>query len=83
MWCYQSSRNDQPVIDKLSELAEQLPTRGFDAYYGRMRQQGYEWSRNKVLRVYRLMKLKKRSKHKKRLPTRFKESLNAPLLRTS
>ena len=51
MWYYQSCRNDQPVIDKLSELAEQLPTRGFDTYYGRMQQQGYEWSRNKVLRI--------------------------------
>ena len=78
MWYYQSIRNDQPVITKLTELAEQLPTRGFDTYYGRLRQQGYTWSRNKVLRVYRLMKLKLRRKHKKRLPNRFKEPLNVP-----
>ena len=51
MWYYQSIRDDRPVIAKLTELAEQLPTRGFDTYYGRMRQQGYEWSRNKVLRI--------------------------------
>ena len=51
MWYYQSSRTDQPVIDKWLELAEQLPTRGFDTYYGRIPQQGYEWSRNKVLRI--------------------------------
>ncbi len=68
---YQSSRDDQRVIDKLTELAEQLPTRGLDTYCGRLRQQGIEWSRNKVLRVYRLMKLKLRRKHKRRLPGRF------------
>lgn len=78
MWYYRSVRDDQPVIDKLTELAEQLPTRGFDTYYGRLGQQGYEWSRNKVLRVYRLMKLKMRRKHKKRLPNRFKEPLSVP-----
>lgn len=75
MWYYRSVRNDQPVIAKLGELAEQLPTRGFDTYYGRLRQQGYKWSRNKVLRVYRLMKLKMRRKCKRRLPARVKESL--------
>ncbi len=79
MWYYKSTRDDRPVIAKLTELAEQLPTRGFDTYYGRMRQQGYEWSRNKVLRVYRLMKLKMRRKHKKRLPSRIKEPLNVPI----
>jgi len=79
MWYYQSTRDDQPVIAKLTELAKQLPTRGFDTYYGRMRQQGYQWSRNKVLRVYRLMKLKMRRKHKKRLPDRIKEPLDIPL----
>jgi len=37
MWYYQSKRDDSEVVDKLSELAEQLPTRGFDEYYGRIR----------------------------------------------
>ena len=78
MWYYQSQKDDQPVIDKLTEMATLLPTRGFDAYYGRIRQQGYSWSRNKVLRVYRLMKLKLRRKHKKRLPNRYKEQLHVP-----
>lgn len=68
------------VIAKLQELSEQLPTRGFDNYYGRLRQQGYSWSRNKVLRVYRLMKLSLRRKHKKRLPSRIKEPLTVPCM---
>lgn len=66
------------VIAKLQELSEQLPTRGFDNYYGRLQQQGYSWSRNKVLRVYRLMKLSLRRKYKKRLPSRVKEPLIVP-----
>lgn len=78
MWYYQSSRNDAEVIEKLQELAEKLPTRGFDTYFGRIKQQGFIWSRNKVLRVYRLMKLGLRRKHKKRLPSRIKEPLVVP-----
>ena len=78
MWYYQSKKDDSEVIDKLSELAEQLPTRGFDEYYGRIRQQGYKWNRKRVLRVYRLMKLGLRRKHKKRLPIRVKEPLVLP-----
>lgn len=78
MWYYESRRNDQEVIAKLQEMAEKLPTRGFDAYFGRLRQQGFKWSRNKVLRIYRLMKLGLRRKHKKRLPCRIKEPLIVP-----
>lgn len=78
MWYYQTRRDDSEVIDKLTELAEQLPTRGFETYFGRLRQQGYSWSRNKVLRVYRQMNLKMRRKHKRRLPSRNQESLVVP-----
>jgi putative transposase len=78
MWYYQSKKDDSRLIKQLSILAEQHPTRGFDNYYGRLRQQGYPWSRNKVLRVYRLMKLGLRRKHKKRLPARIKEPLQVP-----
>lgn len=78
MWYYQSKRDDSEVIGKLSELADQLPTRGFDEYYGRIRRQGYTWNRKRVLRIYRLMKLGLRRKHKKRLPARVKQSLVLP-----
>ncbi len=78
MWYYQSKKDDSEVVDKLSELAEQLPTRGFDEYYGRIRQQGYKWNRKRVLRIYRLMKLGLRRKHKKRLPARVKQPLILP-----
>ena len=78
LWYYQTKKDDQPLMDKLSELAEQLPTRGFDEYYGRIRQQGFGWNRKRVLRVYRKMKLGLRRKHKKRLPTRIKAPLQVP-----
>lgn len=78
MWYYQSRKDDSEVMDKLAELAEKLPTRGFDEYYGRIRQQGYVWNRKRVLRIYRLMKLGLRRKHKRRLPTRVKHPLISP-----
>ena len=62
MWYYQTKKDDQPVMDKLSELAEQLPTRGLDEYYGRIRQEGLKWNRKRVLRVYRKMRLGLRRK---------------------
>jgi len=78
MWYYQSTKDDSEVMDKLSEFAELLPARGFDEYYERIRQQGYKWNRKRVLRIYRLMKLGLRRKHKKRLPERVKQPLVLP-----
>ena len=78
MWYYQKKKDDQPVIDKLTDLAEQLPTRGFDEYFGRIRQEGFIWNRKRVLRVYRMMRLGLRRKYKKRLPQRVKEPLVEP-----
>ena len=63
------------MITRLNELAQQLPTRGFDKYYGIIRNEGRGWGRRRVLRVYREMKLKLRRKHKRRLPSRIKEPL--------
>jgi len=78
MWYYQKKKDDQPVMDKLAELAEQLPTRGFDEYYGRIRQEGLIWNRKRVLRVYRKMRLGLRRSYKKRLPERVKEPILVP-----
>ena len=79
MWYYQASKDDTEVIDKLSKLAEQLPTRGFDEYYKRIRREGLQWNRKRVLRVYRAMKLKLRRKYKKRLIKRVKQPLLPPI----
>jgi len=79
MWYYRSKKNDREVIDKLPELAEQLPTRGFDEYYKRIRREGHKWNRKRVLRVYRNMKPKLRRKHKKRIISRVKQALEVPM----
>ena len=78
MWYYQKQKDDSEVIDKLSELSTELSTRGFDEYYNRIRREGYQWNRKRVLRVYRNMKLKLRRKHKKRLGDRVKTPLETP-----
>jgi len=77
-WYYLPVRNDSEVIEKLEELAERYPTRGFDTYYGKIRSEGLRWNRKRVLRVYRKMNLKMRRKRKRRLPTRVREPLTVP-----
>jgi putative transposase len=78
MFYYSHRRDDSAVISKLEELAEKLPTRGFDEYFGRIRNEGIKWNHKRVRRVYRMMKLNLRRKHKRRIPTRIKEPLSVP-----
>lgn len=78
MWYYQSKKDDSEVIDKLSVLAELYSTRGFDEYYHKIRREGLQWNRKRVLRIYREMKLSLRRKHKKRLIKRVKQPLETP-----
>ncbi len=77
-WYYQSKKDDQPVIDKLRAYADCYPTRGFDDYYGKIRNEGIKWNRKRVLRVYRLLNLKHRRRHKRRLPVRVRQPLQVP-----
>ena len=78
MWYYESRKDDSELIDKLNELAELLPTRGLDEYYGRLRAQGYSWNRKRVYRVYKLLRLQLRRKRKRRLPSRNPKPLEVP-----
>jgi len=78
MWYCQSKQDDSEVIDKLTELAEAYPTRGFGEYYNKNRSEGLKWNRKRVLRVYRNMKLSLRCKHKKRLNRHVKQPLETP-----
>jgi putative transposase len=79
MWYYTSRKDDEQVITKLSELAEELPTRGFDSYFGRIRLQGYPWNRKRVLRIYRAMKLGLRRRYKKRLSVPVQDPIEVPV----
>lgn len=79
LYYYVSVKDDSPVISKLRELVDQKPTRGFWYYYGRIRNDGLIWNHKRVKRVYNLMKLNLRRKHKRRLPQRTKEALCLPV----
>jgi len=78
MWYYKKRRDDSDLIAKLNELADLLPTRGLDEYVGRLRAQGYPWNRKRIYRVYKMLRLEKRCKRKRRLPARNPEPLSVP-----
>lgn len=77
LWYYKSKKDDTTVTNKLQSLAERYPTRGFDDYYRKIRLEGLIWNRKRVLRIYRSLKLTLRRKHKRRLPPRIRQSLEA------
>ena len=72
---YKSTKDDQEVIEALQELAFQHPTYGFRKLFAYLRRSGKNWNHKKVYRVYKLLKLNKRRKGKRRLPTRVKQPL--------
>ena len=72
---YRSKKDDSSVIEALSSLVEQKPTRGFPYYFNRLRNAGQPWNRKRVKRVYNLMNLNLRRKHKRRLPQRVGSAL--------
>lgn len=63
-------RSDADVIEVLLKLAHELPDLGFGKLFDRIRRQGRVWNHKRVYRVYCMLKLNKRRRGKKRLPTR-------------
>lgn len=78
MWYYRSCKDDTEVEKKLTEMSEQLPTKGFWEYYGRIRNEGLKWNHKRVKRVYNKLRLNLRRKKKRRLPAREKRPLQLP-----
>lgn len=74
-WYNKSVRNDTEVIKALKVEIEKKPNRGFDYLYCRLVKQGYTWSRNKVLRIYREQGLVRRPKAHKRFPDELRKPL--------
>ena len=72
---YQSKKDDKEVIAALQQLAEQHPSYGFRKLFAYIRRSGNSWNHKRVYRVYRLLKLNKKRKGKRRLPTRVKQPL--------
>lgn len=73
-----SSKDDREVIDMLQELAFKHPSYGFRKLFAYIRRMGKCWNHKKVYRVYKYLKLHKRRKGKRRLPTRIKQPLIQP-----
>jgi len=61
---------DGEIIAGLLDLAHRRPEEGFPKLFKRLRRQGRRWGHNRVHRVYCSLKLNKRRKGKRRLPTR-------------
>ena len=77
-WYYQSKLDDTVVVNKLNEMVEKYPNRGFENYCHRIRREGYKWAWSRMLRVYREMGLVRRPKRRKRLPESLRKPLEQP-----
>lgn len=72
---YRSVKNDKEAIDALQALANQYPAYGFRKLFAILKRNGRKWNHKKIYRLYRLLKLNKRRKGKRRLPSRVKQPL--------
>lgn len=66
------------MIDALLALAESKPAYGFKLMFLTLRRQGHHWNHKRVYRIYRMLNLNLRRKHKRRLPGRDPEPLSVP-----
>jgi putative transposase len=72
---YRSKRNDGAIIEALQGLAYRHPSYGFRKLFAYLRRSGKTWNHKKVYRVYKLLKLNKKRRGKRRLPARVKQPL--------
>ena len=79
-WYHKSKLDDSQVRSILEACVIKHPNRGFDNYFKRIRREGYQWSRNRVLRVYREMGLVRRPKKRKRLPEALRKPLDTAVM---
>lgn len=68
---YSIRKNDNAVITALQELAFKHPDYGFRKLFSYLRMAGHKWNHKRIYRVYKLLKLNKRRKGKRRLPLSF------------
>jgi putative transposase len=72
-------KDDTEAMERLQELVAKHPSIGFWKSYYRLRRQGYKWNHKRLYRIYTLMKLNIRRRHKRRLPARVKQALFQPM----
>jgi putative transposase len=75
---YREVKDDSELIAALQPLAYQHPSYGFRKLYAYLRRAGKSWNHKKVYRVYKLLKLNKKTKGKRRLAARQKQPLVQP-----
>lgn len=68
------------MIAKLQEAVERYPAYGFSKLFKALRRWGHPWNHKRVYRLYCELKLNKRRRGKKRLPTRSPEPLAVPAM---
>ena len=79
VYAYQAKpRDDGPVIEALTSLADQHPRWGFGKMFPVIKRQEHGWNHKKVYRVYCELKMNLRRKGKKRLPNRNPRPLCVP-----
>lgn len=74
----QNTEKDVPVITELNRLAGRHPGYGFGKMKDRLKLDGFGWNHKKIRRVYKLLNMNLRRKHKRRLPTRQAITISIP-----
>jgi putative transposase len=72
-------RDDSPVIEALTTLADRHQSFGFRKLYVVLRRAGHAWNHKRVWRVYCAMKLNKRRKFKRRRQVEQPQPLVQPI----
>ena len=67
------------MITALQALADEHPVYGFRKLFACLKRAGKQWNHKKVYRVYKLLKLNKKKRGKRRLPARIKQPLQKQL----
>lgn len=73
LFYYRSRKDDAEVIAALQELAFKHPSYGFRKLFAYIRRSGKDWNHKRVYRVYKLLKLNRKRKGKRRLPARVRQ----------
>ena len=78
---YQPDLNkDDVVIAKVQEAVDRYPAYGFSKLFKVLRRWAHPWNHKQVYRIYCELKLNKRRRGKKRLPSRSPKPLVVPAM---
>ena len=72
---YTTKKDDSQLIEALQALAFAHPSYGFRKLFAYLRRAGRSWNPKRVYRVYKLLRLNRKRKGKRRLPARIRQPL--------